>query len=95
MKVQLIVPLIAQDGKADELRKQAVAMLAPTHAEPANEFYRLYESETPGHFFFHELWQSQQALDAHLQTAHFKRFSEVTKNLLAKPIEIDKVHELG
>jgi quinol monooxygenase YgiN len=95
MKVQLIVPLVAQDGKADELRKEAAAMLPPTHAEPGNEFYRVYESETPGHFFFHELWQSQQAFDAHLQTAHFKRFSEVTKNLLANPIEINKVHELA
>ena len=70
-------------------------MLAPTHAEPANEFYRLYESETPGHFFFHELWPSQDALDAHLQTPHFKRFAEVTKQLLAGPIDIHKVHEIA
>ena len=70
-------------------------MLAPTNAEPANEFYRLYESETPGHFFFHELWQSQEALDAHLKTSHFKHFEEVTKKLLAKPLEINKVHEIG
>lgn len=95
MKVQLIVPLVAQEGKAEDLRKAAVAMVAPTVAEPDNEFYCLYESETPGHFFFHELWRSQQGLDAHLQTPHFKRFSEATKNLLARPIEINRVHELA
>lgn len=95
MKVQLIVPLVAKEGKADELRKEAQAMLAPTHAEPANEFYRLYESETPGHFFFHELWQSQAALDAHLKTPHFKRFEEAVNKLLAKPLEINKVHEIA
>jgi len=94
MKVELIVPLVAQEGRADELKKVAQAMLAPTHAEPANEFYRLYESETAGHFFFHELWQTQEALDAHLKTPHFKHFSVVTKSLLAKPLEINKVREV-
>lgn len=95
MKVELIVPLVAREGKAEELKKEALAMLNPTHAEPANEFYRLYESETPGHFFFHELWQSQDALDAHLNTPHFKHFSEAIKNFLAEPIAINKVHEVA
>jgi quinol monooxygenase YgiN len=94
MKVELIVPLVAQQGKADELEKACQLMLAPTHAEPANEFYRLYKSETPGHFFFHELWQSQDALDAHMKTAHFQNFEQVTKSLLAEPIAINKVHQI-
>jgi quinol monooxygenase YgiN len=94
-KVELIVSVLAAEGKADELSVELQAMLAPTHAEPGCEFYRLYESETTGRFFFHELWENQEALDAHRQTPHFKHMKQATQNLLAKPMEGNKVKQLS
>ncbi len=94
-KVELIVVVTATEGKADELSVELQGMLAPTHAEPGCEFYRLYESATPGRFFFHELWESEEALDAHRQTPHFLRMKQTTQNLLAKPLEGHKVRQLS
>ncbi len=93
-KIELIVPITAVPGKAQELRKHLAAMLAPTHSEPGCEFYRLYESENEGRFFFHELWSSSEALDAHAQSIHFKNLLKVTEGLLAVPLDINKVKEL-
>jgi quinol monooxygenase YgiN len=94
-KVELIVAVVAVEGKADELSTELRAMLAPTLAEPGCEFYRLYESETKGCFFFHELWESEEALDAHRQTPHFRHMKQATQNLLAKPMEGNKVRQLS
>jgi quinol monooxygenase YgiN len=94
-KVELIVSAIAAEGKANELSAELQAMLAPTHAEPGCEFYRLYESERTGHFFFHELWGSEEALDAHRKTPHFVHMKQATQNLLAKPLEGHKVKQLS
>ena len=94
-KVELIVSVIAAEGKADELSVELQAMLAPTHAEPGCEFYRLYESQRTGQFFFHELWESEEALEAHRQTPHFLHMKQATQNLLAKPMEGNKVRQLS
>jgi quinol monooxygenase YgiN len=94
-KVELIVPAIAAEDKASELSVELRAMLAPTHAEAGCEFYRLYESERTGHFFFHELWESEEALDAHRKTPHFVHMKQATQNLLAKPLEGHKVKQLS
>ncbi len=94
-KVELIVAVIAAEGKAEELSAELQAMLAPTHAEPGCEFYRLYQSETMGRFFFHELWESEQALDAHRKAPHFQHMKQTTESLLAKPMEGNKVKQLS
>ncbi len=86
---------MAAEEKADELRVELQAMLAPTHAEPGCEFYRLYESERTGQFFFHELWESEEALEAHSKTPHFAHLRQMTQNLLAKPMEGNKVSQLS
>lgn len=94
-KVELIVPILAAEGKANEASVEFQAMLAPTHAEPGCEFYRLYESEKPGHFFLHELWESEEALEAHRKTPHFLRLKQRTQNLLAQPLAGHKVKQLS
>ena len=94
-KVELLVPIVAVSGKAQELKKHLVAMLAPTHAEPGNEFYRLYESETEGSFFFHELWRSQEDLDQHLKSPHFEQFEKAVQGLTLGSPMIHKVSVVG
>ena len=94
-KVELLVPITAVSGKAEELKRHLTALLAPTHAEPGNEFYRLYESETEGNFFFHELWKSQLDLDQHLQTPHFKQAEKAVQGLIQGSLAIHKVAEIS
>ena len=93
-KVELIVSVTARDGKAADLKRELQRMLAPTHAEAGCEFYRLYESEKPGRFFFHELWTSQSSLDAHVNSPHFQRLKEVLPGLIQGELDVHKVKEV-
>ena len=94
-KVELMVPFVAAPGKAQELKKHLTALLAPTHAEPGNEFYRLYESKVEGTFFFHELWKSQEDLDQHMQSTHLKQAEKAIPGLIQGSMVIHKVTQLG
>ena len=69
--------------KADEFVAAAKACIAASRAEPGNISYTLlqdpYEKTT---FFFFEEWKSQQAIDDHFGTAHFKTFGAQLKDFL-------------
>ncbi len=94
-KVELIVPAHAKKGKASELKAVLRTLVMPTRAEEGNEFYHLYESETEGHFFFHELWKSQEALDQHMRAPHFTDATGKMKPLLDGDLEINKVTDIS
>jgi quinol monooxygenase YgiN len=89
-----MVPFQAAEGKTEQLRRVLKGMLPPCNAEPGCEFYNLFESQTPGHFFFHELWTTQVALDAHNLTPHLARFKEEIKHLVAQPPIAHKVRQV-
>jgi quinol monooxygenase YgiN len=93
-KIELMVPVKALAGKAQELREQINLLLQPTRLEQGCEFYRAYESEIEGHFFFHELWTSQEDLDRHVRSPHIQIFAKALYSLLAEPLELNKVSEL-
>jgi quinol monooxygenase YgiN len=92
-KVELIVPVKAAAGKAQELQRAIAAVVAPTRAEQGCEFYRAYASDVEGNFFFHELWTSQQDLDRHAKSAHIQVFATTITPLLAEPLRIEKVQQ--
>jgi quinol monooxygenase YgiN len=93
-QVELMVPIEAAAGKAQQLRPILLSMLAPSRAEKGCEFYDLFESHVSGHFIFHELWTTQGALDAHNLTPHYLRFVEQTKGLFAHPPIAHKVRQI-
>ena len=93
-KVELMVPVVAAEGKAAELKEVLQTLIEPTRAEPGNHFYRLYESKTPGKLFFHELWENQEALDSHMKSPHFLAAVKKAEGLLAEPLEINQVTEV-
>jgi quinol monooxygenase YgiN len=93
-QVRLIARAVAKQGKQDEVRKVLQRMLAPTHAEQGNVFYELFESHEGGRFFFNELWQSQEALDRHAASPHFRMLEEETRDLLTGPLEINLLTEI-
>ena len=93
-KVELIVPLKAIAGKAEALQQEMIAVLASTRAEQGCEFYRAYCSNIEGHFFFHELWTSQEDLDRHSHSEHIQKFGKAITPLLVEPLEIEYVKRL-
>ncbi len=79
----------AKPGQEDAVKDACLACVAPTRAESGNEMYVLHrDSKDPSLFVFIEHWQSQQALDQHMQTAHFKTLVEAVKGKLTKDLVV-------
>ena len=93
--IHVIARATAVKGKEAELSKVLRGMLSPTHAEPGDKIYDLYESDTPGRFYFYEVWPSRSALNIHAATNHFKQLQSDLKGLIAEPLEINILKQLG
>lgn len=70
-----------QPGKDDEVKRELLALTAPTRAEAGALRYDLYQSEDrPGQFMRLEVWRNAQALEDHKATPHLKASFERRKN---------------
>ena len=77
MKDQVVLHVVmeAVPGHEDELKAQLEALVLPTLSEAGCIEYSLHrDPERAGTFMFYERFAGQAALDAHLQTDHFKTF---------------------
>jgi len=88
-EVYVIARAVARSGKENQLRELLRGMVAPTRAESGCKLYELYESDSPGRFYFYEIWESQTALDQHAASAHFRRLEQSLGELLQEPFEIN------
>ena|SRR5258708_39228814 len=88
-EVRVIARFVARKGKEDQLRALLESILVPTHAEPGCKMYELYESDSNGRFYLHEIWESQAALDQHAATPHFKRLQQAAPELMKEPFEVN------
>jgi len=62
-----------KEGKEDELKRELLALSAPTRAEAGNIQYDLYQSPTKKNQFMRiEVWRHAQALEDHKATPHIK-----------------------
>jgi beta-alanine degradation protein BauB len=70
-----------QPGKDDEVKRELLALTAPTRAEPGALGYDLYQSmDRPRRFMRIEVWRDAQALEDHKATPHLKASFERRKN---------------
>src|SRR3984885_12023808 len=88
-EVHVIARSVARSGKENQLRELLRGMVAPTRAESGCKLYELYESASPGRFYFYEIWESQTRLDQHAASAHFRRLEQSLGELLQEPFEIN------
>jgi quinol monooxygenase YgiN len=94
-EIRVIARALARAGKEKELRNTLVEMLTPTRAEQGWRFYELYESNNRGLFYFYEKWESQDALDRHIETPHFRQLAQNTSDLLEGAFEVNVLDSLG
>ena len=85
--VRVAAFLHAKPGSEGEVRRAALACVAPTRAEAGNLAYDLtVDAQDPSLFVFVEHWASQAALDEHMQTPHLKALSAAVGELLGMPM---------
>ena len=90
MPLTVIAKFQAKPGMESRYKEELQGMLTPSRAETGCLNYDVFQSnDDPAIFFTYENWTGKDALDAHMQTPHFKALGEKSKELLAKPMDID------
>ena len=88
-KVSVTARVHARKGMEEQVRRECLALVAPSRQERGCINYDLHQSVTDaGLFMFYENWESREDLEKHLETAHALRFDERTEGMLAEPEEI-------
>ena len=93
-QVRVIARIVAKVGREDELKAVLRGMIAPTHAEPGQKAYDLFQSDDPRRFYFVETWASQEAFDFHAATPHFQALGPAIEPLTEGPVELNFVVRL-
>jgi len=74
-ELMIIANVTAKAEYKDELMKAFEKVVAGTRTEAGNIAYDLYvDTSNPLKFTIVEIWKSQDAIDFHNETAHFKEF---------------------
>jgi quinol monooxygenase YgiN len=88
-EVVVLARFKARQGKEDLVRQELAALLAPTRTEPGCKYYECHEvSGVPEDFVFYEIWESQAALDEHLQQPHLQALLGKVEELFAEAPDI-------
>ncbi|NJC86222.1 putative quinol monooxygenase [Planosporangium mesophilum] len=91
----IIAALRAKPGKEQQLRQAAEAVVEPTRHEEGCIAYHLHQAiDDPTVFYFYENWAGPEALDAHMKTPHFQNFVATANDLLAGPIDIQRLRRI-
>mgnify|MGYP000064513002 CR=1 FL=1 len=70
-KLTIIANIIAKDGQVELVRSELIELIDKTRGEQGCINYDLHQdNQNPAHFVFHENWESEAALDAHLASEH-------------------------
>ena len=74
--LKIVATLTVKNEKdREEIEKVLYAVVDGTHTEEGNISYELHQDiNNPLMYVFIEVWESQQAIDIHNETPHFKAF---------------------
>lgn len=88
-KLYLTARLKVQDGKAEELKKAALAIVADSLNEEGCLSYNVHQSiEDETVFIWRESWRSKADLDEHFEKDYFKAFFAVASEIAVEPPQI-------
>ena len=92
-KVFLIASLTPKNGMEVEMETLLRGMCDPSRSEPGCVFYSLFKNSDGFHFI--ECWKSENDLDLHRETPHYKNFKEKIANLLEKPPHVLSLEDIN
>ncbi len=92
----VIAKSISKKENISETQKTLEALIEPTRKEEGCIKYELLQDSTnPEVFFFDEIWESKERLNAHASSAHFLNAQEQLKSLLESPMEVYLLNKIG
>ena len=82
--ITVVAEIVAKPGREEDLKRELLDMLEKTRAEEGCAQYDLHVAlNEPGRFVFYENWASQEAHQAHDETAHVKAFGSKAAELVS------------
>ncbi len=87
--LRVVARIIARPDHVDVVRSYLTELIEPTRKEPGCVSYELLQNRSdPTDFTFVEEWESDGALEAHLNTAHIRNAIASLAGLLAAAPDI-------
>ncbi len=87
--LRVVARIIARPDNVDDVRSYLTELIEPTRKEPGCVSYELLQNRSdPTDFTFVEEWESDGALEAHLNTAHIRNAIASLAGLLAAAPDI-------
>jgi len=93
--MRMIVKRLIQEGKIDEVIKIYEELITLTKKENGCIAYALYQDEkNPRLVALMEEWESNEALDLHMQTEHFLTLVPKLNDLTEKKFDLERYNPL-
>lgn len=87
--VNVVARVKAKEGMQDQVRRECLALSAPSRGEEGCITYDVYQStDDPTVFIFFENWLSREHVEKHLETPHCQEFDQRTEGMLVGSEEI-------
>lgn len=91
--ILVVANVYLKEGRQEKFLVNAKECIAKTLQEEGNISYNLNKSiDDDCKFTFVEQWESNEALELHMQTPHFGAFGDSVKDILSKELEINVFH---
>ena len=84
----LIATIFPKKGKTDEAKDAFEELITLTRQESGCELYDLVQGEGESVWVMMEKWSSKSAWDAHMQSAHVKKITELGPDFLERSSEL-------
>ncbi|HEX8141261.1 MAG TPA: putative quinol monooxygenase [Pyrinomonadaceae bacterium] len=95
-RVSVVARVKAVKGMEEKVRRECLALLAPSRSETGCINYDLHQAlDDPTLLLFYENWTSMSELEKHLDAEHSRRFDERTDGMLDGPVEITLCEMIG
>jgi quinol monooxygenase YgiN len=88
-KIVLFARLKVKQGKEDEAKQAALAIVAASRAEDGCLNYDFHQAiDDAALFFWHETWANQAALDEHFTKPYFAELGAKLKDITEEPLQL-------
>lgn len=88
----LIAEIYPDASKLDRAHELFDELIANTHQEPGCLLYDLVIEEEADHWLMLEKWESVEAWNLHMETAHVKRHQQVSPEVMRAPTVLRFLH---
>ena len=82
-RVTVVARMKAKRKYTDRVKQELAGLIGPTRREPGCLTYDLYQNvDDRSLFLFHEIWESQAALEEHSKSERLKAYRQATEEMI-------------